>query len=121
MPGLHRYRDRASFFRYVPCLLSLLHALTRRGRYGRCEKVHFGALMNAGKKFTYVESGRWKIVISGGDVANLKAEHIEHIGMRLLDRSTSSACDLPAAPAIMPQKLITDRPWTDTRVVEEGV
>jgi len=62
-------------------------------------------------------------VISGGDVANLKAEHIEHIGMRLLDiKHVQRMRFASKAPAIMPQKLITDRPWTDAliRVVEEG-
>ena len=130
VPGLtHRYRDRALFLALDTCPV-YCRFCTRSYAVGLdtedVEKVHFGALTDRWEEvFTYVESRPEleDLVISGGDVANLKAEHIEHIGMRLLDIEHVQRMRFASkAPAIMPQKLINDRPWTDAliRVVEEG-
>ena len=63
------------------------------------------------------------IVISGGDSYNLRAEHLEAIGRRLLEIphirrirfATKGLC-------VMPQKILSDARWTDalTRVVESA-
>ena len=90
------------------------------------EKVHFGAVAQRWEKvFAYISSRPEleDIVISGGDVANLKAEHIEYIGTRLLNiEHVRRMRYATKAPAIMPQKLVTDREWVDAlaRVVEAG-
>jgi len=88
--------------------------------------MHFGARFERWEQiFSYIESRPEleDLVVSGGDVANLKSDHIEHIGMRLLDIEHVQRMRFASkAPAIMPQKLVTDRSWTDAliRVVEEG-
>ena len=47
-------------------------------------------------------------------MANLKAEHNEYIGTRLLNiEHVRRMRYATKAPAIMPQKLITDREWVD--------
>lgn len=75
--------------------------------------------------FAYIESRPEleDIVISGGDTYNLKAEHIQLIGERLLNMpnirriryATKGLC-------VLPQKILTDTSWVDalTRVVELG-
>ncbi len=130
VPGLtHRYRDRALFLALDTCPV-YCRFCTRSYAVGLdtedVEKVHFGALAERWEQvFAYVDSqpGLEDIVISGGDVANLRAEHIEYIGMRLLDIDHLQRMRFATkAPAIMPQKLLSDRAWTDAliRVVEAG-
>ncbi|MFT5089938.1 MAG: lysine 2,3-aminomutase [Candidatus Latescibacterota bacterium] len=130
VPGLtHRYRDRALFLALDTCPV-YCRFCTRSYAVGLdtedVEKVHFGALAERWEQvFAYVESRPEleDIVISGGDVANLRAEHIEHIGMRLLDIDHIQRMRYATkAPAIMPQKMLSDTAWTDAiiRVAEEG-
>ncbi len=130
VPGLtHRYRDRALFLALDSCPV-YCRFCTRSYAVGLdtedVEKMHFGARFERWEQiFSYIESRPEleDLVVSGGDVANLKSDHIEHIGMRLLDIEHVQRMRFASkAPAIMPQKLITDRPWTDAliRVVEEG-
>ena len=130
VPGLtHRYADRALFLTLDTCPV-YCRFCTRSYAVGLdtedVEKVHFGAIAQRWEQvFAYIASRPEleDIVISGGDVANLKAEHIEYIGTRLLSiEHVRRMRYATKAPAIMPQKLVTDREWIDalTRVVEAG-
>ena len=130
VPGLtHRYADRALFLTLDTCPV-YCRFCTRSYAVGLdtedVEKVHFGAIVQRWEQvFAYIASRPEleDIVISGGDVANLKAEHIEYIGTRLLNIGHVRRMRYATkAPAIMPQKLVTDREWVDalTRVVEAG-
>lgn len=130
VPGLtHRYADRALFLTLDTCPV-YCRFCTRSYAVGLdtedVEKVHFGAVVQRWEQvFAYIASRPEleDIVISGGDVANLKAEHIEYIGTRLLDiEHVRRMRYATKAPAIMPQKLVTDREWVDAlaRVVEAG-
>ena len=130
VPGLtHRYADRALFLTLDTCPV-YCRFCTRSYAIGLdtedVEKVHFGAIAQRWEQvFAYIASRPEleDIVISGGDVANLKAEHIEYIGTRLLSiEHVRRMRYATKAPAIMPQKLVTDREWVDalTRVVEAG-
>ena len=130
VPGLtHRYADRALFLTLDTCPV-YCRFCTRSYAVGldteEVQKVHFGAIVDRWEQiFAYIESRPEleDIVISGGDVANLKAEHIEYIGDRLLKIDHVRRMRYATkAPAIMPQKLITDTGWVDalTRVVEKG-
>jgi len=63
------------------------------------------------------------IVISGGDAYNLKATQVTEIGETLLAMPNIRRLRLATkGPAVMPQKILTDHPWTDalTRLVEQG-
>ena len=125
----HRYADRALFLALDTCPV-YCRFCTRSYAVGmdteEVEKVHFGAIVNRWEQvFAYIESRQEleDIVISGGDVANLKAEHIEYIGNRLLNIDHVRRMRYATkAPAILPQKLVTDLEWVDalTRVVEAG-
>ena len=130
VPGLtHRYADRALFLTLDTCPV-YCRFCTRSYAVGLdtedVEKVHFGAVVQRWEQvFAYIAARPEleDIVISGGDVANLKAEHIEYIGTRLLGiEHVRQMRYATKAPAIMPQKLVTDREWVDalTRVVEAG-
>ena len=130
VPGLtHRYADRALFLTLDTCPV-YCRFCTRSYAVGldteEVEKVHFGALADRWEQvFTYIASRPEleDIVISGGDVANLKAEHIEYIGDRLLNIDHVRRMRYATkAPAIMPQKLVSDNEWVDAlaRVVEKG-
>jgi lysine 2,3-aminomutase len=63
------------------------------------------------------------IVISGGDTYNLKAEHLQEIGERLLNLPNIRRIRYATKGlAVLPQKILTDHAWTDalTCVVELG-
>jgi len=63
------------------------------------------------------------VVVSGGDMYQLKADQLEELGNRLLDVEHIRRFRFATkGPAVMPQKLVTDNPWVDalTRVVERG-
>jgi len=63
------------------------------------------------------------IVVSGGDTYNLKAEHLELIGERILGMPHIRRIRFATKGlAVMPQKILTDHAWLDalTRVVELG-
>jgi lysine 2,3-aminomutase len=130
VPGLtHRYADRALFLTLDTCPV-YCRFCTRSYAVGLdtedVEKVHFGAVVQRWEQvFAYIASRPEleDIVISGGDVANLKAEHMEYIGMTLLEMDQIRRLRFATkGPAIMPQKLVTDDDWVDalSRVVEAG-
>ena len=63
------------------------------------------------------------VVVSGGDVYQLKADQLEELGNRLLDIDHIRRFRFATkGPAVMPQKLIADDSWVDalTRVVDRG-
>jgi len=128
VPGLtHRYTDRALFLALDSCPV-YCRFCTRSYAVGLntdgVEKLHFGAHAERWEKaFEYVAEHEEieDIVISGGDMYNLKPEHIELIGMRFLHMDHVRRLRYATkGPAVMPQKLITDEPWLDalTSVVE---
>ena len=130
VPGLtHRYFDRALFLTLDTCPVYCRYC-TRSYAVGLdtegVEKVHFGATNERWERvFAYLISRPEveDVVVSGGDVANLKAEHIEYIGQRLLDIDHIRRIRFASkGPAIMPQKLVTDEKWVDalSGVVERG-
>lgn len=129
-PGLtHRYFDRALFLALDTCPV-YCRFCTRSYAVGldteEMEKVHFGARLERWEEaFAYIASRPEveDVVISGGDVSNLKPEHIELIGMRLLGvEHVRRLRYATKGPAVIPQKLVSDLPWVDalTRVVQAG-
>lgn len=130
VPGLtHRYPDKALFLPQDSCPV-YCRFCTRSYAVGNdtpeVEKLKLHAnLARWEEAFAYIASQPQleDIVISGGDSYNLRAEHIELIGRRLLDLpnvrrlryATKGLC-------VMPQKILTDEPWVDalTRVVEHA-
>ena len=70
-----------------------------------------------------VKAGVEDIVVSGGDVYQLKPAQITAIGERLLDMKYVRRIRFATkGPAVMPQKVLTDLPWRDalTRIVDKG-
>jgi lysine 2,3-aminomutase len=130
VPGLtHRYPDKALFLPQPSCPV-YCRFCTRSYAVGNdtevVEKMKLSANSSRWEEaFTYIASKPQleDIVISGGDTYNLKADHIEQIGRRLLEMpnirriryATKGLC-------VLPQKILTDDPWVDalTRVVELG-
>jgi lysine 2,3-aminomutase len=130
VPGLtHRYPDKALFLPLDTCPV-YCRFCTRSYAVGvdteEVEKVQLK-----------VNDDRWKqayeyiaarpeledIVISGGDVYQLRAAQIEEIGNALLDMPNIRRMRFATkGPAVMPQKILTDEAWADalTRVVERG-
>jgi len=124
----HRYRDKALFLPIDSCPVYCRYC-TRSYAIGADtelvgEKLKLRAdLARWREAFAYIESHPEleDIVVSGGDTFNLKAEHLQLIGERLLRMdnvrrirfATKGLC-------VMPQKILTDEPWVDalTRVVE---
>jgi lysine 2,3-aminomutase len=63
------------------------------------------------------------VVVSGGDMYQLKAEQLQELGDRLLDIDHIRRFRFATkGPAVLPQKLVTDHPWVDalTNVVDRG-
>jgi len=130
VPGLtHRYPDKALFLPQPSCPV-YCRFCTRSYAVGNDTEVVEKMKLAPGtarweQAFAYIASQPQleDIVISGGDIYNLKAEHIEHIGRRLLEMpnirriryATKGLC-------VLPQKILTDDAWLDalTRVVELG-
>ncbi|HEX5176729.1 MAG TPA: KamA family radical SAM protein [Chthoniobacteraceae bacterium] len=129
VPGLtHRYEDKALFLPVDSCPV-YCRFCTRSYAVGSDvdaapEKLKLHAnLARWEQAFTYIASQPRleDIVVSGGDTYNLKAEHLQLIGERLLRLpnirrirfATKGLC-------VMPQKILTDDAWVDalTRVVE---
>jgi lysine 2,3-aminomutase len=131
VPGLtHRYRDKALFLPIDSCPV-YCRFCTRSYAVGSDTE-------RSGEKLKLLANpARWEqafdyiaatpaledIVVSGGDTFNLRAEHLQLIGERLLRIghvrrirfATKGLC-------VMPQKIVSDHAWTDalTRVVELG-
>lgn len=131
VPGLtHRYRDKALFLPVDTCPV-YCRFCTRSYAVGADtervgEKVKLHASLDRWERaWEYIESepALEDIVVSGGDAFNLKPEHLELIGMRLLGIphvrrlrfATKGLC-------VLPQKILSDTKWTDalTRVVEHA-
>ena len=112
----------------MPGLLPLLHPQLRGGhghRWRSRSSRSPPSLARWEKAFAYIadQPDLEDIVISGGDSYNLKADHLQLIGERLLRMpnirriryATKGLC-------VLPQKILSDHAWTDalTRVVELG-
>jgi lysine 2,3-aminomutase len=130
VPGLtHRYFDKALFLPLDTCPV-YCRFCTRSYAIGLdTEEVSkFQLRVNAERwdqAFDYIRSRPEleDIVISGGDVYQLRAEQITHIGETLLAMPNIRRMRYATkGPAVMPQKILTDDAWTDalTRVVEQG-
>ncbi len=130
VPGLtHRYFDRALFLALDTCPV-YCRFCTRSYAVGldtpEVEKLHFGASTERWEQvFAYVASRPEleDIVVSGGDVYNLRPEHLEHIGMTLLGMENIRRLRFATkGPAVMPQKLVTDDTWVEAlaRVAEQA-
>lgn len=130
VPGLtHRYRDKALFLPLDTCPV-YCRFCTRSYAVGidteEVEKVQLKANDERWKRaYEYIASRPEleDIVISGGDVYQLRAQQIEDIGNALLDMPNIRRMRFATkGPAVMPQKILTDTAWIDalTRVVEKG-
>ena len=119
VPGLtHRYRDRALLLALDTCPV-YCRFCTRSYAVGLdsgdVDKVHFGATLERWEQaFAYIRQHEEieDIVVSGGDMYNLKAEQVELLGRRLLDIDHVRRFRYATkGPAVMPQKLLTDDEW----------
>ena len=130
VPGLtHRYPDKALFLPLDTCPV-YCRFCTRSYAVGvdteEVEKVSLKANEARWKSaYEYIQSRPEleDIVISGGDVYQLRAQQIEDIGNALLDMPNVRRMRFATkGPAVMPQKILTDHAWADalTRVVERG-
>jgi lysine 2,3-aminomutase len=131
VPGLtHRYVDKALFLPVDSCPV-YCRFCTRSYAVGADtelvgEKLKLHASLQRWEDaFAYIEGhpGIEDIVISGGDSFNLRADHIELIGMRLLGIPHVRRLRFATKGlSVMPQKILSDKRWTDalTRVVEQA-
>src|SRR3954447_13629983 len=130
VPGLtHRYTDKALFLALDTCPV-YCRFCTRSYAVGiDTEEVSkFQLKVNVERweqTFAYIRSRPEleDIVISGGDVSQLRPEQITQIGETLLNIDHARRMRYATKGlAVMPQKILTDDAWTDalTRVVEEG-
>ncbi len=130
VPGLtHRYPDRALFLALDTCPV-YCRFCTRSYAVGldteEVEKVRLRVEVKRWEEtFTYIASRPEleDIVVSGGDVYNLKADQLQYIGDSLLNIEHVRRFRFATkGPAVMPGKFLTDSAWVDalTRVVERG-
>ncbi|HEX3696957.1 MAG TPA: KamA family radical SAM protein [Polyangia bacterium] len=130
VPGLtHRYVDKALFLPLDTCPV-YCRFCTRSYAVGiDTEEVSkFQLKVNAERwqqAFDYIASRAEleDIVISGGDVYQLRPEQITQIGEALLSIDHVRRMRYATkGPAVMPQKILTDDAWTDavTRIVDLG-
>lgn len=130
VPGLtHRYVDKALFLPLDTCPV-YCRFCTRSYAVGvdtdEVEKVQLN--VNAARwaqAFAYIQSRPEleDIVISGGDAYNLRATQVREIGLTLLGMANVKRMRFATkGPAVMPQKILTDKEWLDalTEVVERG-
>ena len=130
VPGLtHRYPDKALFLPINSCPVYCRFCTRSYAIGGDTETVGklklTANLQRWEAAFEYIASRPEleDIVISGGDAYNLKAEHIQLIGERLLRTPNIRRIRYATKGlAVMPQKILSDSPWLDalTRVVELG-
>jgi lysine 2,3-aminomutase len=131
VPGLtHRYPDKALFLPVDTCPVYCRFCTRSYAVGAETERVGAKLKLHANlarweEAFTYISqhSDVEDVVISGGDSYNLRPDHLELIGRRLLSIkhvrrirfATKGLC-------VMPQKILSDAGWTDalTRVVEEA-
>lgn len=130
VPGLtHRYHDRALLLALDTCPV-YCRFCTRSYSVGLdtegVEKVHFGATLERWEQaFDYIRQHPQieDIVVSGGDMYNLKADQVALLGRTLLDiEHVRRFRYATKGPAVMPQKLVTDDDWVEAvaGVAEEG-
>jgi len=130
VPGLiHRYHDRALLLALDTCPV-YCRFCTRSYSVGLdtdgVEKVHFAATLERWERaFDYIRHHREieDVVVSGGDMYNLKAEQVALLGRTLLDIDHVRRFRYATkGPAVMPQKLVTDGDWVEAvaSVAEEG-
>ena len=130
VPALtHRYPDKALFLPIDSCPV-YCRFCTRSYAIGgdteTVEKLKLSARMSRWEDaFSYIASRPEleDIVISGGDTYNLKAEHIQMIGERLLQMPNIRRIRYATKGlAVLPQKILTDHAWLNalTHVVELG-
>ena len=130
VPGLtHRYPDRALFLTLDTCPV-YCRFCTRSYAVGLdtdgVEKVHLGANKSRwGRVFEYLRSRPEieDVVVSGGDVYNLRAVQIREVGETLLDIPHIRRFRFATkGPAVMPGKILSDVEWVDAlvRVVDRG-
>jgi lysine 2,3-aminomutase len=130
VPGLtHRYPDKALFLPLDTCPV-YCRFCTRSYAIGldtdEVEKVHLRPNEERWQRaYQYIASRAEleDIVISGGDVYQLRAQQIQEIGEALLAMPNIRRMRFATkGPAVMPQKILTDEAWVDalTRVVEKG-
>jgi lysine 2,3-aminomutase len=130
VPGLtHRYPDKALFLPLDSCPVYCRFCTRSYAIGGDTEtvgKLKLSARLSRWENaFAYIASRPEleDIVISGGDTYNLKAEHIQMIGERLLRMPNIRRIRYATKGlAVLPQKILTDHAWVDalTRVVELG-
>ena len=130
VPGLtHRYHDRALFLALDTCPV-YCRFCTRSYSVGLdtedVDKVHFGVSRDRWEQaFDYIRRtpGIEDVVVSGGDMYNLKADQVDLLGRTLLEIDHVRRFRYATkGPAVMPQKLVTDRDWVRAvaGVVAEG-
>jgi len=130
VPGLtHRYPDKALFLPLDSCPV-YCRFCTRSYAIGtdteRVQKIKFSARLQRWEDaFAYIASRPEleDIVVSGGDTYNLKPEHLQLIGERLLHMPNILRIRYATKGlAVMPQKILTDDAWVKalTGVVELG-
>ncbi len=124
VPGLtHRYADKVLFLALDSCPV-YCRFCTRSYAVGSAtetvEKV--GLRVNADRweqAFDYIASRAEveDVVVSGGDVYQLRAAQITEIGERLLAIPHVRRIRFATkGPVVMPQKIITDTPWREALV-----
>ena len=120
-PGLtHRYPDKALFLALDTCPV-YCRFCTRSYAVGtsteEVEKVSLKANADRWEKaFEYIASRPEleDIVISGGDSYQLRADHLRHLGERLLAMPNIRRFRFATkGPAVMPQKILSDDAWVD--------
>lgn len=130
VPGLtHRYPDKALFLPLNTCPV-YCRFCTRSYAVGidteEVEKIELRVSAERWERaFRYIASRPEleDIVVSGGDVYNLRPGQLTEIGEALLTMPNIRRIRFATkGPAVMPQKILTDAAWTDalTRVVERG-
>jgi lysine 2,3-aminomutase len=125
----HRYADKALFLALDSCPV-YCRFCTRSYSVGNdtrtVDKIQLHVNTERwNRAFSYIESRPEleDIVVSGGDVYQLKPAQITAIGDRLLDMKHVRRIRFATkGPAVMPQKVLTDLPWRDalTRIVDKG-
>jgi lysine 2,3-aminomutase len=129
-PGLtHRYPNKALFLALNSCPV-YCRFCTRSYAVGgdtqQIKKVRFNVIQKQwAPTFDYIRSHPEieDVVVSGGDLFNLRAEHLTTIGMTLLNMEHVRRVRFATKGlAVMPQRILTDTAWTDalTRVAEYG-
>lgn len=130
VPGLtHRYHDRALLLALDTCPV-YCRFCTRSYSVGLdtdgVEKVHFGATLERWEQaLDYIRRTEQieDVVVSGGDMYNLKADQVLLLGRALLDIDHIRRFRYATkGPAVMPQKLVTDPDWVAaiTTVADEA-